>query len=60
MRKTLRNMAVFLGGTGIAELMLAAHDASAAKLLIGAVCLIVAMLVAAIAFRSDDNQHKEE
>ncbi|BAQ30478.1 hypothetical protein BBSC_0398 [Bifidobacterium scardovii JCM 12489 = DSM 13734] len=53
-------MAVFLGGTGIAELMLAAHDASAAKLLIGAVCLIVAMLVAAIAFRNDDNQHKEE
>lgn len=61
MRKTLQNMAFFLGGTGISELMLAAHDASAVKLLIGAICLIAAALIAAIAFRNDDdNQHKEE
>lgn len=60
MRKTLRNMAFFLGGVGISELMLAAHDPSAVKLLIGAICLIIAMLIAAFAFRDDDNQHKEE
>lgn len=59
MRKTLQNMAFFLGGTGISELMLAAHDASAVKLLIGAICLIAAALIAAVSFR-DDNQHKEE
>lgn len=60
MRKTLRNMAFLLGGVGIGELMFTAHDPSAVKLLIGAICLIVAMLITAFAFRNDDNQHKEE
>lgn len=58
-RRQLIRTAVFCGGVGVTEILIGTYEISAGNLMAGAVFLILAAVIAAIAYRDDDN-HKEE
>ena len=59
-RSQLIKAAFFCGGIGVGEVLIATYDVSAGNLIAGAVFLILAALIAAMAYRDDDNNHKED